>query len=65
MNVILTMDFFPAGCPSFEIALDLGYFVKDIRGKVAMTQWWNGKNAGIIDFTNEGTRGRFYRPILF
>ncbi|CAG7835114.1 unnamed protein product [Allacma fusca] len=40
-------------CPSFQTAFQRGYFVKDERNKFGMVGWWQGSNAGLIDFTNE------------
>jgi alpha-glucosidase (family GH31 glycosyl hydrolase) len=38
-------------CPSFEGWRRMGYYVKDEDGNVR-TQWWNGFQAAIVDFTN-------------
>ena len=46
------------GCPSFKTAFDNGYFVQDEKSKMTITSWWQGSNAGLIDFTNEGKNPR-------
>jgi myogenesis-regulating glycosidase len=43
--------FMNENCPSFDAAKAAGYFVKDEEGNTR-TQWWNGLNAAIVDFTN-------------
>jgi alpha-glucosidase (family GH31 glycosyl hydrolase) len=40
-------------CPSFQTAFDRGYFVKDQKSIFGMASWWQGSNAGLIDFTND------------
>lgn len=44
--------FINKGCePAYSIALNNSYFVKSTTGKVS-TQWWQGSDAAVIDFTN-------------
>lgn len=54
-----------AGCPSFQTAFNNGYFVQDEKSKMTITSWWQGSNAGIIDFTNEGKDLNNRLPALF
>ncbi|CAG7830470.1 unnamed protein product, partial [Allacma fusca] len=39
-------------CPSFKYAYDRKYFVKNKRKKQEITSWWQGSDAGLIDFDN-------------
>ncbi|XP_068226650.1 LOW QUALITY PROTEIN: myogenesis-regulating glycosidase-like [Palaemon carinicauda] len=39
-------------CESYIYADEKGYFVKDSTGVTQKTHWWQGRSAGIIDFTN-------------
>jgi len=40
-------------CPSFGEALEKGYLIKGSKGRTGITKWWQGDNAGVVDFTNE------------
>uniref|UniRef100_A0A0P4W4L3 Glycoside hydrolase family 31 N-terminal domain-containing protein n=3 Tax=Scylla olivacea TaxID=85551 RepID=A0A0P4W4L3_SCYOL len=39
-------------CPAFTFADQQGYLAKDASGTTQLTHWWNGKEAGLVDFTN-------------
>ncbi|XP_063842492.1 myogenesis-regulating glycosidase-like [Scylla paramamosain] len=39
-------------CPAFTLADKLGYFIKDSSGATQLTHWWDGRKAGLLDFTN-------------
>ncbi|CAB3359290.1 Hypothetical predicted protein [Cloeon dipterum] len=42
-------------CQIYAQALQNGYFVRNLQGS-AHTEWWNGKDAAIIDVTNPAAR---------
>lgn len=44
--------FININCPSFAYALNQNYLVKTDKNKPGITSWWQGRNSGILDFTN-------------
>ncbi|KAF4527887.1 hypothetical protein B566_EDAN012299 [Ephemera danica] len=50
-------------CPSHEGWRRQGFFVKDEDGNV-MTQWWNGQEASIVDFTNPDAADWYVNRLL-
>ncbi|KAF4525153.1 hypothetical protein B566_EDAN014770 [Ephemera danica] len=50
-------------CPSFEAWRAAGYFVHDEEGNVR-TQWWNGLQAAIVDFTNPNASSWYVNRLL-
>ncbi|XP_035704784.1 myogenesis-regulating glycosidase, partial [Folsomia candida] len=56
MNLRVTLwihPFINFGCDLFTTAVNDDYFMKDQKGKAAITSWWAGSNAGVIDTNNE------------
>ena len=45
---------FPVDCPAFQEAYEAGFLVKDERSHTALTAWWHGDKATILDFSNKG-----------
>ena len=39
-------------CASFNTAIDNSYFIQDQKSKPGITSWWQGSNAGVLDYTN-------------
>jgi alpha-glucosidase (family GH31 glycosyl hydrolase) len=49
---VWTHPFINFDCPSFQTAFERNYFVRDTKDKPAITSWWVGGLAGVIDFSN-------------
>ncbi|XP_059484971.1 myogenesis-regulating glycosidase-like [Neocloeon triangulifer] len=47
--------FINSNCPLYNTALQQGYFVRNLQNEVKV-EWWNGKDAAIIDVTNPAAR---------
>lgn len=52
-TTVWTTPFINIECEAYLVALNNGYLVKDEKGIGAMTSWWQGAHAGVLDFTNE------------
>lgn len=47
------MIFLSLECDLFDTGVYDEYFIKDQKGKAAITSWWAGSNAGVINTNNQ------------